>query len=289
LEAARTDSTPRRQVLRRLRRNKFAQIGGFIMIVVTILTIFGPSIAPYDPLQQSLRERLQAPSPSHWLGTDQLGRDILSRLLVGSRISLSVGMIVGLLALLIGVPIGLAAGYFGDPLDSVLMRPMDVLLALPGILLAIAVVAILGTGLLHMTLAIAIASVPSFARVTRACTLQSKELLFVEAARSTGSGPLRIMWKHVLPNIASPLLVLFSMRVATALLTAAALGFLGLGAQPPEPEWGAMLSDGRPYMRSAPHVTTLPGLAIMLVVLGFNLFGDGLRDAIDPRMGRFGV
>jgi peptide/nickel transport system permease protein len=220
----------------------------------------------------------------HLLGTDALGRDILSRLLEGARTSVAVGFLVGMLAAAVGTPIGLVAAYCGNPLDDLLMRAMDVLLALPGILLAVGIVAALGPGLTNVMLAVGIVSLPSFARVARASTLHAKEMPYVEAALNLGAGSSRIIVSHLLPNVASPLIVLFSLRVATAILTAASLGFLGLGAQPPQPEWGAMLSDGKAYLTSAPHVATAPGLAIMVVVLGFNLFGDGLRDALDPHL-----
>ena len=233
-------------------------------------------------LRISLRERLQPPSAAHLFGTDALGRDILSRMLEGSRDSLAVGFLVGLIAVAIGVPIGIAAGYVGNALDEVLMRAMDVLLALPGLLLAIGIIAALGPGLSNLMIAVGLVSVPSFARVARAATLRAKETPYVEAAVNLGGTTGWIMWRHLLPNITSPLIVLFTLRVATTILTASSLGFLGIGAQPPNPG-GAMLSDGRAYLRSAPHVTVIP-LAIMLVVLGFNLLGDGLRDALDPQL-----
>jgi peptide/nickel transport system permease protein len=274
----------RRLFWRRLRSSRSAAIGGAIVGAFVVVAAFGPAFAPHDPLLVSLPERLRPPSSEHWLGTDPFGRDILSRLIEGSRISLSVGVVVGLVAIVVGVPVGVGAGYLGGYFDEVVMRAMDVLLALPGLLLAIAIVAALGPNLQNVMIAIGIVAVPNFARVARAATLRVKEMLYVEAARAVGAGTARIMLHHVLPNVASPLLVLFSLRVATALLSASSLGFLGVGAQPPDPEWGAMLSEGRNYLRSAPHVATMPGITIMLVVLGFNLLGDGLRDALDPKM-----
>jgi len=271
---------------RRLRRSKAAQAGAIMVAIFIVVALVGPLVEPYDPLAQVLENRLQAPSAAHLLGTDALGRDVLSRLLEGSRISLTVGVFVGLIALAIGVPIGVVAAYFGEPWDSILMRAMDVLLAIPGILLAIGIVAVLGPGLNNVMIAIGVVAVPSFARVARAAALRTKEMPFVEAAHCAGASAGRILWTHLRPNIASPLIVLFSLRVATSILTAASLGYLGLGAQPPQPEWGAMLSDGRTYMRSAPYVAMVPGIAIMLVVLGFNLLGDGLRDALDPQTSR---
>ena len=253
-----------------------------LVAICIVAAIVGPSLAPYDPIATLPRDRLQPPNIAHWLGTDAPGRDVLSRLLYRSRISMITGVIVGLVAVFTGVPIGVIAGYCGEPLDSPLMRLMDVLLALPGVLLAIGIIAAMGPGLQNVMIAVGIVAVASFARVARAATLQAKEMLFVDAARAIGGTIPWILSRHILPNVASPLIVLFTVRVATGILTGASLGFLGLGAQPPEPEWGAMLSDGRTYLRSAPHVTTMPGLAIMLVVLGFNLLGDGLRDALDP-------
>lgn len=282
----RRNASPLRRFMRRLGGSTSAKVGATIVLLFIVLAIAAPILTPYDPLQTAPRERLQPPSSQHWLGTDPLGRDIMSRLLEGSRVSMTVGVVVGLVALLVGVPIGVVAGYRKGRMDDLLMRSMDVLLALPGLLLAIGIVAALGPSLVNALIAIGIVSVPSFARVARASTLRTSETLYVEAARSVGCGTGRILWNHVLPNSLSAILVLFSFRVATGLLVASSLGFLGLGAQPPEPEWGAMLSNGRDYMRVAPHVTIIPGLAIMLFVLGFNLLGDGLRDAVDPRLDR---
>ncbi len=276
------------QFVRRIARSRSALTGGCIILFFLAAALVGPTLAPYDPLRAALQDRLEPPSPQHWLGADALGRDVLSRLLHGSRVSMATGIIVGLVALFIGVPIGVIAGYSGGRMDDVLMRAMDVLLAFPGVLLAIGIIGVLGPGLFNVMIAVGIVAVPSFARVARAATLRTKNLLFVEAARAIGASTARIVNRHVLPNVVSPLVVLFSLRVATAILTASSLGFLGLGAQPPQPEWGAMLSDGRTYLRTAPHVATIPGLTIMLLVLGFNLLGDGLRDALDPRLKEIG-
>ncbi len=284
VDLRRSASSPLRQFLRRIGRSRTAVVGGVIVALFLLAALLGPAIAPFDPLATALRERLLPPASPHWLGTDSLGRDILSRLLHGGSLSMLTGVVVGLVALAIGLPIGVVAGYAGGRADEMLMRTMDVLLAFPGILLAIGIVGALGPGLLNVMIAVGVVTVPSFARIARASTLRTKNLLFVDAARSIGAGRLRILGRHVLPNILSPVIVLFAMRVATAILTASSMGFLGLGAQPPLPEWGAMLSDGRVYLRTAPHVATIPGLAIMFLVLGFNLLGDGLRDALDPRM-----
>ena len=275
--------SPRHHVIRKLRRSSSALVGGSIILLFLLAATVGPFLVQYDPLKPNLTQRLKAPGALHWLGTDFLGRDILSRLLYGGRISLLTGVVVVGVALLVGVPIGVIAGYRGGRVDNLMMRAMDVLLAFPGILLTIAVIAVLGPGLLNMMVAVGIYTVPSFARVTRAATLRTKSLLFVDAATALGSHSPRVIWRHILPNVVSPVIVLSSLRIATAILTASSLSFLGLGIQPPSPEWGAMLSDGRNYLRSAPHVATIPGIAIMFVVWGFNLLGDGLRDALDPR------
>jgi peptide/nickel transport system permease protein len=227
---------------------------------------------------------LQAPGATHWLGTDELGRDIFSRILYGARISLEIQIVAVLLALVIGVILGAVGGYLGGYVDNLIMRAMDVLLAFPSIFLALAIIAALGTGLFNLMLAAGIASVPQFARIVRASILSLKEREFVEAALALGSGSNRIMFRHLLPNCLAPIIVQSTLRMATVLLTASGLSFLGLGVQPPTPEWGAMLSNARSYLIVAPHVATIPGLAIMVVVVGFNLFGDGLRDTLDPRL-----
>jgi peptide/nickel transport system permease protein len=284
--APRAGLSPSRQFFQRLRASPSAIVGGTVIVLFIVIALVGPAFEAYDPLQTALRQRLDGPSAAHWFGTDALGRDILSRLLEGSRVSLAVGVVVGVVAMGVGAPLGFVAGYRGGRTDEILMRLVDVLLALPGLLLAIAIVATLGPGLVNALLAIGIAAVPSFARVARASTLRTKELAYVEAARAIGGSPSWILGRHIVPNSVSPLVILFALRVATGLLTAASLGFLGLGAQPPQPEWGSMLSDGQAYLRSAPHAAMVPGAAILLVVLGFNLLGDGLRDALDPRTKR---
>jgi peptide/nickel transport system permease protein len=254
-------------------------VGGFVL-----LALLAPLLIPYNPLQGNLNDRLLSPGPSHWMGTDELGRDLFSRILYGARISLQIQIVSVGLALLIGVFLGAIGGYLGGRIDNLIMRCMDVLLAFPSIFLALAIIAALGSGLFNLMLAAGISSIPAFARIIRASILSLKEREFVEAARALGGGSGRIMFRHLLPNCLAPLIVQSSLRMATVLLTASGLSFLGLGVQPPTPEWGAMLSNARSYLIVAPHVATIPGLAIMLVVVGFNLFGDGLRDTLDPRL-----
>jgi peptide/nickel transport system permease protein len=269
---------------RRLRRNRAAIVGAAIVALFVFVAGLAPLLIPFNPIQGNLGDRLQPPSSAHWLGTDELGRDILSRILFGARISLEIQIVAVLLALVIGVILGAVGGYLGGYVDNLIMRAMDVLLAFPSIFLALAIIAALGTGLFNLMLAAGIASVPQFARIVRASILSLKEREFVEAALALGSGSNRIMFRHLLPNCLAPIIVQSTLRMATVLLTASGLSFLGLGVQPPTPEWGAMLSNARSYLIVAPHVATIPGLAIMVVVVGFNLFGDGLRDTLDPRL-----
>jgi len=268
----------------RLLKNRAAVFGGVLVVLLILIALMAPLIAPYDPIKQDLRASLLSPSASHLFGTDVHGRDIFSRVLYGAAISLRIGFVGTLFGCVAGVILGLVAGFYGGFVDSLIMRVMDVLLAFPGLLLAIAIVAIIGPGLENVIIAVGVFSVPVFARVVRGSILSTKQEEFITAARVTGAKDVRIMAQHLLPNVLAPILVLVTLRIATAILTAASLSFLGLGAQPPTPEWGAMLSDGREYMVIAPHVATFPGLAILVTVLGFNLLGDGLRDALDPRL-----
>ena len=258
--------------------------GGLVVILFVLLAALAPVIAPYEPLRGQLGERLLPPSAGHWLGTDELGRDVLSRVLHGARISLQIQVAAVGLALLLGTLLGVVSGYVGRWPDMLIMRVVDIMMAFPGIFLALAIIAALGTGLGNVIIASAIFLVPQFARVVRGSVLTLKEKEFVEAARALGEGDVTIVTRYLLPNSLAPIIVQTSLRMATVLLTASGLSFLGLGVQPPSPEWGAMLSNARAYMITAPHVATVPGLAIMLVVLGFNLLGDGLRDALDPRL-----
>lgn len=277
-------SNPWIEAGRRLLKSKIG-LAGLIMIgALLLVAIFAPYIAPYEPNEQNILFRYQAPSAKHWLGTDEMGRDILSRIIYGSRISLQVGLISISLALLVGVILGLMAGYYGGFIDMLVMRLMDIMLAFPAILLAIAIVAILGPQLQNAMIAIAIINIPRFARVIRSSTLSIKESEYIKAARALGAKDIRIITRHLFPNALAPLIVQTTLSIATAILEAAALSFLGLGAQPPSPEWGAMLTDARSALQKAPWVATFPGLAIIFGVLGFNLLGDGLRDALDPKM-----
>ncbi len=282
-----TVSRPRslwRDAWTRLLKNRAAIFGGIIVLLIIAAGLAAPFITPYDPIKQNLRASLQPPSAAHLLGTDIHGRDIFSRILYGAAISLRIGFMGALLGGVIGVVLGLISGFYGGAVDMIIMRLVDIQLAFPGLLLAIAIIAVIGPGLENVIIAVGIFSVPTFTRVVRGSVLSVKQQDFVTAARTVGAPNHRIMRLHLFPNILAPVLVLLTMRIATAILTAASLSFLGLGAQPPTPEWGAMLSDGRDYLVLAPHVATFPGLAILLAVLGFNLLGDGLRDALDPRM-----
>ena len=268
---------------RRYRTNRSAVAGGGLLILFLVVAVGAPWIATHDPLAQDLYGRLSPPSWEHPFGTDDFGRDILSRVIHGSRISLKIGLAAVGVALSLGTVIGLIAGYKGGVVDQVLMRVMDVMLAFPSILLAIVIVAILGPGLNHAMLAVGIVAIPQYARLVRASTLSVREADYVQALRALGAGDARIITTAVLPNCLAPLIVQATLGLATAILDAAGLSFLGLGAQPPIPEWGAMLSGGRELILSAPWVLTYPGCAIFVTVLSFNLLGDGLRDTFDPR------
>lgn len=266
------------------RKSKLAVLGLIIVSIFVLVAIFAPALSPYDPLKQNLVNMLKPPSADHWLGTDEMGRDILSRLIHGARISMKVGFVAVGVAFIIGMPLGIFAGFYGGRIDALLMRAMDVLMAFPGILLAICLVSILGPSLDNAILSVGIYAVPNFARLARGETMALKHNEYIEAARALGASDIRIIFTHVLVNIVAPLIVLCTLSFGNAILTTSGLGFLGMGAQPPTPEWGAMLSSGRQYLMVAPHVTTIPGLVILVLVLGLNLFGDGLRDILDPKL-----
>lgn len=253
--------------------------------VICVAAIIGPAIAPHDYREISADVR-QKPSAAHWLGTDALGRDTFSRLLVGARFTLGTGLATIALGAIFGVSLGLASGYAGGRWDQGIMRVMDVLLSFPDILLALALVAGLGASLRNAVLAIGVIFIPKFARLARASALQEKSLDYISAARALGCGPVRIVLRHLLPNALAPIIVLATLGLASAILQVSALSFLGLGARPPLPEWGAMLNEGKEYYASSPHLMLYPGLAIALSVLGINLFGDGLRDALDVKLGK---
>lgn len=269
---------------RRFRKNKLAVIGLGIIAFFVIIAIIAPLLAPEGINDQKLAERLQSPSSNHWLGTDDFGRDILSRIIYGTRISLWIGTFSVLGSIVVGSILGILAGYYGRWVDMLISRTFDIMLAFPSILLAIAVVTILGPSLSNALIAIAIINVPNFGRLIRSKVLSVKQEEYIMAAKSIGMGDLRILFHHVLPNSMAPVIVQGTLAIATSILEAAALGFLGLGAEAPNPEWGKMLSDSRQFITQAPWTMVSPGLAIMLVVIGFNLLGDGLRDALDPRM-----
>ena len=270
-------------IWRQFRKQRLGLIGGGILCMLLLVALLAPVLAPYDPLAQDLYQRLQPPSIDHWFGTDDFGRDILSRIVYGSRISLRIGLIAISLALTGGTLLGLVAGYRGGMVDMLIMRLMDLMLAFPSILLAIAIVAVIGPGIENAILAVSIVLVPQFARLVRSSVLTVREATYVEAARALGATESRLLFYSILPNCTAPLIVQTTLGMGTAILDAAGLSFLGMGAQPPVPEWGAMLSGGRELLLRAPWVMTFPGLAIFTVVLGLNLFGDGLRDALDPK------
>jgi glutathione transport system permease protein len=276
--------SPLAEFWRRFRKKRLALAAGGIIVVVILAALLAPLIAPYDPTIPDYASVLAGPSLSHPAGTDVFGRDILSRIIWGARVSLSVGFVSVFLGGLVGVALGLASGFLGGWADSLAMRFCDVLLAFPGILLAIAVVAVIGPGISNVIYAIAVFSMPVFARLTRGSTLALKQAVYVQAARSIGVSKLVLVLRHILPGTLPGVIVYLSLRVGTSILTAAALSFIGLGAQPPSPEWGAMLSDGRSYLGVADHLTLFPGIAIFVTVLAFNLLGDGLRDALDQKL-----
>ncbi|HWV36533.1 MAG TPA: ABC transporter permease subunit [Thermomicrobiales bacterium] len=273
---------------RRLRKNAFAMGGLIVLLLMVLAAIFAKWIAPADPNFQDYMSMMQGPSRAHPMGTDNFGRDILSRIIYGAQISLRLGVLGTLVGALLGSIIGAISGFYGGWIDSVLMRLLDVQLAFPGILLAIVIIAILGVGEVNVIIAIGIFSVPVFARMVRGSLLSLREQEFVLAARAIGAPSGRLIAVHLMPNALAPILVLSTIRMGTAILTAASLGFLGLGVRPPSPEWGTMLSEGRAYMQLAPHITIFPGLAILVAVVAINLFGDGLRDALDPKMKKTG-
>lgn len=277
-------SSPWKDTYRQLRKNKFALLGFFIIIGFLLLGLLAPLLTPYGYQDQVLTDRLQAPSASHWLGTDDVGRDIFTRIAYGARISMQVGLFAVTGALVFGTLLGIIAGYFGRWIDMLISRIFDIMLAFPSILLAIAIVAILGASLQNALIAIAIINIPIFGRLVRSRVISLREEEFILAAKAQGMRNGRIIFGHILPNSLAPVIVQTTLGFGTAILEAAALGFLGLGAQPPTPEWGKMLADSRDFIQLAPWTLIAPGVSIMLVVLGFNLIGDGLRDALDPRM-----
>lgn len=274
------------EIWRRLKKNKMAMLGLTILVMLALTAIFADVIADYDTkvIAQDIPNRLQGPSMEHWCGTDEFGRDIFARLVHGSRVSLVVGLISVSISLFIGGALGAIAGYYGGRVDNVIMRIMDIFLAVPSILLAMTIVAALGTSLVNVMLAIGVSGVPGYARIVRASVMSIKDQEFVEASRAIGAKSPTTIFREILPNCLAPIIVQATLSVAGAILSTASLSFIGLGVQPPYPEWGAMLSGGRNYLRDALHLTLFPGLAIVITILALNLLGDGLRDALDPRL-----
>jgi peptide/nickel transport system permease protein len=271
-------------VVIRLVRRRSAAVGAVIALAVLGLAVLAPRIAPHDPLDQDLSRRMKPPGGFYLLGTDDFGRDIWSRMIWGSRISLAVAALAVVIGMVLGSLVGFAAGYFGGISDTMLMRATDIMMAFPTLLLAITLVAVLGRGLLNLMIAIGVANIPQFGRVVRGEVLRIKLLDYVEAARGLGASHPRIILRHLLPNVWPALIVLASLRVSVAILSEASLSFLGLGVPPPAPSWGTMVAEGQKFLLLAPWMSLVPGVAIMMIVLGLNLFGDGLRDALDPRL-----
>lgn len=277
-------SKPQRSLLWiKFKRNRAALFGSFLILIYLTVALMAPVLFPGNPSAPNLMKSLERPSLKHPLGTDELGRSILGRILYGSRVSLLIALGVVCVGLLIGVPLGLISGYYGGKIDFIIQRITDTLLAFPGFLLALALVAVLGVGLKNTIISVGISMVPIYIRLVRGCALSVREQTYVEAARAMGTRNGTILIRHILPNVLTPITIQTSLGMGTAILFAAGLGFLGVGVQPPTPEWGAMLGSGRAYLFHAPHVATFPGIAIFLAVLGFNLSGDGLRDILDPR------
>lgn len=273
-------------VWQRLKRNKMAMLGLTILLVLIFCAIFADQIADYDTkvIAQDIGNRFQKPSVEHWFGTDEYGRDIFARIIHGSRISLVVGIISVSVSLLVGGTLGAVAGYYGGLVDNIIMRIMDVFLAIPSILLAMTIVAAFGTDLVYVMLAIGVSGVPNFARIVRASVMGIKDQEFIEASKAVGANNITIIFREIIPNCLAPIIVQATLSVASAILSTSSLSFIGLGVQPPQPEWGAMLASGRDFLRDAVHVTIFPGLSIIVTILSLNLLGDGLRDALDPRL-----
>ncbi len=264
------------------RRNRFALVGAAFMVFIAFMAVFAPIVSTHDPYAQSLRKRMKPPTAEHWLGTDEVGRDVYSRLVYGARISLFVGIVGTAAGVVCGTIVGLISGFFGGWVDTLVMRVIDIMYSFPGIVLAILLISVLGPSIFNLILVLAIWAVPSLSRIVRGNVLSLKEQDYAEAARALGAGRVRIMFVHLLPNSLAPIIVYATLGVAGAILTTAALGFLGLGVQPPQAEWGNMLSNGRQYLRRAPLLMVFPGALISMTVISINLIGDALRDALDP-------
>ncbi len=274
------------EVCQRLARNKMAMLGLAILVVLVLCAVFADVIADYETkvVAQNIANRLKGPSAEHWFGTDEFGRDIFARIIHGSRVSLVVGLISVSVSLILGGILGAFAGFYGGRIDNVIMRVMDIFLAVPSILLAMTIVAALGSSLVNVMLAIGVSGIPTYARIVRAAVMSVKDQEFVEASRAIGAANVTTIFREIIPNCLAPIIVQATLSVAGAILSTASLSFIGLGVQPPDPEWGAMLSGGRNFLRDAVHLTLFPGLAIVITILALNLLGDGLRDALDPRL-----
>jgi peptide/nickel transport system permease protein len=274
-----------RDSIYRLRKNRGAMAGLWCLVALAVVALFAQLISPYDPIEVHLVTALQPPSAAHLFGTDEFGRDILSRIIYGARVAFQIGVLAAVIALGIGVTLGLIAGFYGGRfIDSLIMRCVDVMLGFPYLLLAMIIVAILGPSLTNAMIAVGIVNVPMYARLVRGSVLSIREREYVQACQAVGGTDLRIVLKHILPNVLGPIIIQATLGVGQAIINAAGLSFLGLGAQPPAAEWGAMLASGREYILRAPWVGAFPGMAIFVMVLGFNLMGDGLRDALDPKL-----
>lgn len=275
-----------KSVFFRFKKNKMAMFGLVVLIILTLVAVFADFIADYenDAISQNMKIRLQTPSREHIFGTDQYGRDMFARIVFGTRISLFVGVVSIIASLIVGAVIGAVAGYYGGAIDNVIMRIMDVLLAIPQTLLAISIVAALGTGIFNLLLAMSISSVPRFARIVRSSILSIADQEFVEAAKACGTKDARIITKHIIPNAIGPIIVQATLNMASTIIGIAGLSFIGLGIEPPIPEWGSILSEGKTQMRYYPHLVVIPGIAIVFAVMALNLIGDGLRDSLDPRL-----
>ncbi|MEZ4867762.1 MAG: ABC transporter permease [Caldilineaceae bacterium] len=277
-------TSERWRILRRFLRNRLALSGALITLLLVVIAVAGPQLAPYDPNAIDMTMRLHTPTLAHPFGADDFGRDVLSRVMVGAGVSLYVGIIAVGISLLAGTLLGLVSGYYGGWIDEAIMRFTDILFSFPAILLAIAIVAALGPGVTNAMIAIGVVYTPIFARITRGSVLAIRSEVYIEAAQAMGNRDRRILFRHILPNVAAPIIVEASLSMAFAILAEATLSFFGLGAQPPDPSWGRMLNEGRGFIQLAPWIGIFPGLAIMLTVMGFNFLGDGLRDALDPRL-----
>lgn len=277
------EKSPMQLAMARFSHNRIALVGLGVLALLVIVSILSPYISPYNPIKRDVKNRNQPPSATHILGTDPLGRDVFTRIMWGGRVSLWVGLASVALSLIIGVPLGLFAGFLGGPADGIIMRIMDLILAFPGIVFAIWLVSMIGPGINQVILANALFSLPEYSRIVRASVMSMKEVDYVSASRALGGNTLQILFRHILPNVLAPIIIISSLSISGAILSGASLSFLGLGAQPPTAEWGSMLAEGRPYIRTAWWLALFPGLMLSSVVLASNLAGDGLRDALDPR------